>query len=234
MAAARPRLGSWIRGVAKPRHASSSKESSDRLATVAGSTAELVEQLIGRPRRLTTCVPFGQYVQRLIVVQCKTAYQPTADAEGVNVAVLACDGRRHRREVSLRTLDDGNVESNFGWTTRWSPGRRLLRPWKVFRSVANLPVQVRQAPASTCATYLLCRSWRSTSASTCWLVHARGRIVRPRRSNSWPHMTLWSRRGGTDMNRRTLETVARAGFQITRVDPVFLDVILAVEARLSS
>lgn len=44
-------------------------------------------------------------------------------------------------------------------------------------------------------------------------------------------MTLWSRRGGTDMNRRTLATAERAGFLITRVDPVFLDVILAVEAR---
>lgn len=47
-------------------------------------------------------------------------------------------------------------------------------------------------------------------------------------------MTLWSRRGGTYMNRRTLETVVRAGFRITLVEPVFLDVILAVEARPGS
>jgi ubiquinone/menaquinone biosynthesis C-methylase UbiE len=47
-------------------------------------------------------------------------------------------------------------------------------------------------------------------------------------------MTLWSRRKGTDMNRRTLETLTRAGFRLIRVDPVFLDVILAVEARPGS
>lgn len=44
-------------------------------------------------------------------------------------------------------------------------------------------------------------------------------------------MTLWSRRGGTYMNRRTLDTVQDAGFSITAMEPVFLDVILAVEAR---
>ncbi len=43
-------------------------------------------------------------------------------------------------------------------------------------------------------------------------------------------MTLWTRVGGTAMNRRTLATVAAAGFDIIRVESVFLDIILAVEA----
>ena len=43
-------------------------------------------------------------------------------------------------------------------------------------------------------------------------------------------MTLWTRRGGTDMNRRTLHAVEDAGFHIVRVKSVFLDIILAVEA----
>lgn len=43
-------------------------------------------------------------------------------------------------------------------------------------------------------------------------------------------MTLWSRRGGTSMNRDTVTLVERAGFDIVRLDCVFLDVILAAEA----
>ena len=41
-------------------------------------------------------------------------------------------------------------------------------------------------------------------------------------------MTLFTRRGGTEMNRDTLANVISAGFQITRVDSVFLDIILSV------
>lgn len=44
-------------------------------------------------------------------------------------------------------------------------------------------------------------------------------------------MTVWSRRGATYMNRRTLDIAMEAGFRITQVEPVFLDVILAVEAK---
>jgi ubiquinone/menaquinone biosynthesis C-methylase UbiE len=44
-------------------------------------------------------------------------------------------------------------------------------------------------------------------------------------------MTLWTRRGGTEMNRRTLETVSAANFRITKVESVFLDIILAIHAR---
>jgi len=43
-------------------------------------------------------------------------------------------------------------------------------------------------------------------------------------------MTIWTRWGGTLMNRDTLTTVRSAGFLVTRVDSVFLDVILAAEA----
>ena len=43
-------------------------------------------------------------------------------------------------------------------------------------------------------------------------------------------MTLWTRRGGTVMNRQTLSLASEAGFAITRIESVFLDIILAVEA----
>ena len=44
-------------------------------------------------------------------------------------------------------------------------------------------------------------------------------------------MTIWTRRSGTYMNRHTLDAVQEAGFRIVHIRPVFLDVILAVEAR---
>lgn len=43
-------------------------------------------------------------------------------------------------------------------------------------------------------------------------------------------MTLWTRRGGTEMNRDTLGNAVAAGFHITRVESVYLDIILAVHA----
>ena len=43
-------------------------------------------------------------------------------------------------------------------------------------------------------------------------------------------MTVLTRRGGTEMNRDTLANAVRAGFVITGVDSVFLDIILAVRA----
>ena len=42
-------------------------------------------------------------------------------------------------------------------------------------------------------------------------------------------MTLWTRLGGTEMNRRTLENTTAANFRITKVESVFLDIILAIE-----
>jgi ubiquinone/menaquinone biosynthesis C-methylase UbiE len=44
-------------------------------------------------------------------------------------------------------------------------------------------------------------------------------------------MTLFTRRRGTEMNRRTIETALAAGFHLTHVEPVFLDIILAVQAE---
>lgn len=44
-------------------------------------------------------------------------------------------------------------------------------------------------------------------------------------------MSLWSRRGGTEMNRNTIATVVGAGFEIIGVKSVFLDIIIAAEAR---
>jgi SAM-dependent methyltransferase len=43
-------------------------------------------------------------------------------------------------------------------------------------------------------------------------------------------MTIVTRRRGTEMNRHTLTTAVRAGFRILKVEPHFLDIILAVEA----
>ena len=43
-------------------------------------------------------------------------------------------------------------------------------------------------------------------------------------------MTLWTRLAGTEMNRDTLGNAVAAGFRITRVESVYLDVILAVHA----
>ncbi|MBI5154803.1 class I SAM-dependent methyltransferase [Candidatus Poribacteria bacterium] len=44
-------------------------------------------------------------------------------------------------------------------------------------------------------------------------------------------MTVWTRRTGTEMNRDTLGAVAAAGFDIRRVESVYLDIILSVRAR---
>jgi ubiquinone/menaquinone biosynthesis C-methylase UbiE len=44
-------------------------------------------------------------------------------------------------------------------------------------------------------------------------------------------MTLWTRRRGTDMNRPTLAYVRAAGFEPTRVESVYLDIILAIRAK---
>lgn len=43
-------------------------------------------------------------------------------------------------------------------------------------------------------------------------------------------MTIVTRRGGTEMNRHTLSAAMEAGFRVLAVKPIFLDIILAVEA----
>lgn len=44
-------------------------------------------------------------------------------------------------------------------------------------------------------------------------------------------MTLWTRRAGTEMNRDTIGSVRKAGFQISRIESIYLDIILAIHAR---
>jgi ubiquinone/menaquinone biosynthesis C-methylase UbiE len=44
-------------------------------------------------------------------------------------------------------------------------------------------------------------------------------------------MTVVTRRKGTEMNRNTLAAATKAGFQIREVEPIFLDIILAVAAE---
>lgn len=43
-------------------------------------------------------------------------------------------------------------------------------------------------------------------------------------------MTFFTRRVGTEMNRDTLKNALRAGFRITRIESVFLDIILSIRA----
>jgi SAM-dependent methyltransferase len=43
-------------------------------------------------------------------------------------------------------------------------------------------------------------------------------------------MTLFTRRSGTDMNRDTLGNTVAAGFRVTRIESVFLDIILSIHA----
>ena len=43
-------------------------------------------------------------------------------------------------------------------------------------------------------------------------------------------MNLWTRLGGTEMNRDTLANVLKAGFRIRRVTSVYLDIILSIHA----
>jgi len=43
-------------------------------------------------------------------------------------------------------------------------------------------------------------------------------------------MTMMTRRRGTQMNRHTLSAAVKAGFHIVTVEPIFLDIILAIEA----
>lgn len=44
-------------------------------------------------------------------------------------------------------------------------------------------------------------------------------------------MTLWSRLFGTEMNRDTVGNVRKAGFEITKVESVYLDIILAIHGE---
>lgn len=41
-------------------------------------------------------------------------------------------------------------------------------------------------------------------------------------------MTLWTRRASTEMNRNTVGNVRRTGFSITKIESVYLDIILAI------
>ena len=81
------------------------EKAADRFPAVPGSAAELVDQFGCGPGRLTTRVPFGQNTKSLFVVEREAPPQPAADAEGVNISMLSRNGRRHRRQVPLRTLN---------------------------------------------------------------------------------------------------------------------------------
>jgi hypothetical protein len=44
-------------------------------------------------------------------------------------------------------------------------------------------------------------------------------------------MTLWSSKVGPDMNRPTTKNVEAAGFEITAVNNVFMDIVKTIRAR---
>jgi len=43
-------------------------------------------------------------------------------------------------------------------------------------------------------------------------------------------MTVVTRQRGAEMNRHTLSAAMKGGFRILAVEPIFLDIILAIEA----
>jgi hypothetical protein len=49
-------------------------------------------------------------VQRLLVVECKSSREPTADAKRLDIAVLTGNCRRHRCQVRPRPLDGWQIE----------------------------------------------------------------------------------------------------------------------------
>jgi hypothetical protein len=47
-------------------------------------------------------------------------------------------------------------------------------------------------------------------------------------------MTLFTRRGGTEMNRDTVGNLAHGGFRVDRIESVFMDIILSITASKAS
>src|SRR5687767_10340483 len=104
-----------------------SEQPADWFPSVTRRAPKLIAQLISRPRGLTALVPVAQDVERLIVVQRETSCEPAADPKRMKVAVLAGDRRRHRLQVSPRSLDGGSVGAARWRAQRRRPGRRLGR-----------------------------------------------------------------------------------------------------------
>ena len=72
-----------------------SEQSADRFPSVTRGAPKLIAQLISRPWGLAAFVPVAQDVERLVVVQREASNESAADPKRMNVAVLACDRRRH-------------------------------------------------------------------------------------------------------------------------------------------
>lgn len=119
-----------------------SEQSTHRFPSVTSGAPKLIAQLTSRPWGLAAFVPVAQDVERLVVVQREASNEPAADLKRMNVAMLACDRRRHRLQVSPRPLDGGSHEGAHQRAPRWRPGRRLRRSWEVFGPVAGVDVQV--------------------------------------------------------------------------------------------
>jgi hypothetical protein len=87
-----------------------SQQSSDGFAPVASRATELVVQLRLRPWWLAPGIPLGQHLQRLLIVEREPAREATADSEGMDVSVLACNRRWHGGHVTSRSLDYWLIE----------------------------------------------------------------------------------------------------------------------------
>ena len=77
------------------------EQPSDRFAPVPISATELVEQFRLRASSLSPrALPLGQDMEHLLLVEREPWHKPAADAEGMHVAVLAFNRRRHVQSQS--------------------------------------------------------------------------------------------------------------------------------------
>mgnify|MGYP003575699414 CR=1 FL=1 len=108
------------------------EQAANRFTTVAARPGHLVEQLSLGPGRQTTAVPFAQNRKCIVIGQVESADDAAADAEGVNIPVLASDRRRNSRRVLACALDGIAPGINWKMPMCGRFGRR--RRWKVRRS----------------------------------------------------------------------------------------------------
>ena len=90
-----------------------------------------------------TRVPFSQHVQRLLVVECKSSHEPTADPKRLDVAVLTGNCGWHRGQVPLRSVNDRELEvPRLPRPHRLRPWIRVLDRWKICRPVQTARIAV--------------------------------------------------------------------------------------------
>src|SRR4029453_19030958 len=81
------------------------QQPSDWLAPISASPTNFVCQFTFGPRRLTARIPLVEKLQCISIGQCEAADEATANAEGVQVAMLSGNCGRESRQVSAGTFD---------------------------------------------------------------------------------------------------------------------------------